>query len=107
MILLTWQKQFKKFHKNNRMSDDFENLEEALEDLKLDFFKDTLDKIRSKPWAEKTGSILKKTGMLVGAFGGLTNVGAPRLDFICTSAAVWRALLYPSIIGGNRWRTLI
>ena len=52
------------------MSDDFEDLEEALEDLKLDFFKDKLDKIRSKPWAEKTGSILKKTGMLVGAFGG-------------------------------------
>ena len=53
------------------MSDYFEDLEEALEDLKLDFLKDKLDKIRSKPWAEKTGSILKKTGILIGAFGSV------------------------------------
>ena len=92
MILLTWQKQFKKFTKNSKMSDDFEDLEEALEDFKLDFFKDRLDKIRSKPWAEKTGSILKKTGMLVGAFGGF----CPGIGIIAGALTFTAEVLDPS-----------
>ena len=74
------------------MSDDFEDLEEALEDLKLDFFKDKLDKIRSKPWAEKTGSILKKTGMLVGAFGGF----CPGIGIIAGALTFTAEVLDPS-----------